>query len=276
VFARPPELHPQEHDLVAIVRQVVDLEQVTAEQRGVVLALDADPPQVLAEIDVSKVHQLVQNLVRNACEAVSAGGHVTTGVRVDDARCVIRVSDDGPGIPDHIVPRIYEPFFSTKEGGTGLGMSIVHSLVSLHAARSTSGPAPPAPRSRSRSRGGGDRAQRGIRSRLCAGGQALRWFRADGRTTPQRGARGGRQRRQSRACPGHAGGRGLPRPGRGVRRGRHRSVRARPARLRAARIQMPGMDGVTACRRIRELPGGADVPIVFLTAQRDVDTFDRA
>lgn len=41
-------------------------------------------------------------------------------------------------------------------------------------------------------------------------------------------------------------------------------------------IQMPGMDGVTACRRIRESPGGADVPIVFLTAQRDVDTFDRA
>jgi CheY-like chemotaxis protein len=41
-------------------------------------------------------------------------------------------------------------------------------------------------------------------------------------------------------------------------------------------IQMPGMDGVTACRRIRELPAGADVPVVFLTAQRDVDTFDRA
>jgi signal transduction histidine kinase len=41
-------------------------------------------------------------------------------------------------------------------------------------------------------------------------------------------------------------------------------------------IRMPGMDGFTACRRIRELPGGADVPIVFLTAQRDVETFDRA
>jgi signal transduction histidine kinase len=42
------------------------------------------------------------------------------------------VSDDGPGIPDAVLPRIYEPFFSTKEAGTGLGMSIVHSLVSLH------------------------------------------------------------------------------------------------------------------------------------------------
>jgi len=63
---------------------------------------------------------------------LSRGGHVTAGVRVDDARCLIRVSDDGPGIPEDVVPRIYEPFFSTKEGGTGLGMSIVHSLVSLH------------------------------------------------------------------------------------------------------------------------------------------------
>jgi two-component system, NtrC family, sensor histidine kinase HydH len=132
VFARPPELHAQEHDLVAVVRQVVDLERITAEQRGVALAIDAQPAQALAEIDVAKVHQLVLNLVRNACEAVSPGGHVTTGVRVDDERCVIRVADDGPGIPAHIVPRIYEPFFSTKEGGTGLGMSIVHSLVSMH------------------------------------------------------------------------------------------------------------------------------------------------
>lgn len=132
VFARPPELHPQEHDVVEVVRQVVDLERVTAEQRGVALALDAEPAQVLAEVDVAKVHQLVLNLVRNACEAVSPGGHVTAGVRADDARCLIQVSDDGPGIPEHIQPRIYEPFFSTKEGGTGLGMSIVHSLVALH------------------------------------------------------------------------------------------------------------------------------------------------
>jgi signal transduction histidine kinase len=132
VFARPPELHAQEHDVVAVVRQVIDLERVTAERRGVTLAIEAAPAQVLAEVDVAKVHQLVLNLVRNACEAVPDGGHVTAGVQVDDARCLIRVSDDGPGIPDHVVRRIYEPFFSTKEGGTGLGMSIVHSLVSLH------------------------------------------------------------------------------------------------------------------------------------------------
>jgi signal transduction histidine kinase len=133
VFARPPELHPQEHDVVAIVRHVVDLERIAAEKRGANLELTAEPAQLLAQVDAAKLHQLVLNLVRNACEAVAVGGHVAVGVSiVDDARCQIRVRDDGPGIPDDVRPRIYEPFFSTKEGGTGLGMSIVHSLVSLH------------------------------------------------------------------------------------------------------------------------------------------------
>ena len=132
IFARPPELHPQEHDVVAVVRQVIDIESTTADRHGVALALDAEPAQVIAEVDVAKLHQLVLNLVRNACEAVPPDGHVTVGIRVDDARCMIRVADDGPGIPDDVKPRIYEPFFSTKEGGTGLGMSIVHSLVSQH------------------------------------------------------------------------------------------------------------------------------------------------
>jgi len=134
VFARPPELHPQEHDIVAIVRQVVDLERFAAEKRGATLDLVADPPQLPGHVDAAKLHQLVLNLVRNACEAVSIGGHVTVRVSPcpEDARCQIRVIDDGPGIPEHVRARIYEPFFSTKEGGTGLGMSIVHSLVSLH------------------------------------------------------------------------------------------------------------------------------------------------
>jgi len=132
IFARPPELHPQEHDVVAIVRQVIDFERIAVEQRGASLELSADPAPLLAEVDAAKLHQLVLNLVRNAGEAVSAGGHVLVRVSASDGRCQISVKDDGPGIPDEVRSRIYEPFFSTKEGGTGLGMSIVHSLVSLH------------------------------------------------------------------------------------------------------------------------------------------------
>ena len=130
-FARPPELHAELHDVAALLRQVVELEALTAERRGATLDLvDAEP--LVVEVDAPKLRQVVLNLVRNAIEAVSAGGHVKLSLLRGDPRFVIRVEDDGPGIPEHVRSRMYEPFFSTKENGTGLGMSIVHSLVALH------------------------------------------------------------------------------------------------------------------------------------------------
>jgi signal transduction histidine kinase len=131
-FARPPELDPHDHDVAQIVRQVADLERVFADRLGVELVLGSCPAELVARIDAPKLHQIVLNLVRNAIEAVSAGGHIMIDLNADDHELVLRVADDGPGIPDSVRGRIYEPFFSTKEGGTGLGMSIVHSLVALH------------------------------------------------------------------------------------------------------------------------------------------------
>ena len=68
-----------------------------------------------------------------ALEATPAGGHVEVAVAIEATAALhIRVGDDGPGIPDDVLPRIYEPFFSTKESGTGMGMAIVHNFVAMH------------------------------------------------------------------------------------------------------------------------------------------------
>ena len=131
-FARPPELHRHDQDVVEVCKHVVDLERPLALRRGIELDL-ADHPPVVAQIDSGKLHQIVQNLVRNGLEAAPAGGHVKIAVSNGGENVVrISVSDDGPGIPPEVLPRIYEPFFSTKETGTGMGMAIVHSLVTLH------------------------------------------------------------------------------------------------------------------------------------------------
>lgn len=130
-FARPAELGVGEHDVVAIARNVIAIERALAEARGAELELFAAGP-VLGQVDAAKVHQILQNLIRNAIEAVRAGGHVLVMISgaVDHVRLV--VEDDGPGIPEDVRRRIYEPFFSTKDAGTGLGMSIVHSMVTAH------------------------------------------------------------------------------------------------------------------------------------------------
>lgn len=131
-FARPPELHVEERDIADLVRHVCDVERPGAVKRNATLELVDVPDSLVARVDAAKLHQVVANLVRNACEAVPPNGHITVALTSTYETFTIVVQDDGPGIPPDVQARIYEPFFSTKEGGTGLGMSIVHSLVALH------------------------------------------------------------------------------------------------------------------------------------------------
>lgn len=131
-FARPAELLPRSMDVVAFVRQVVELEQPAAQHRNITLTTQLPPGPLRVEADREKLRQVLINLVNNALEAVDADGNVTISVVPDGDGIVIEVRDDGPGIPDDKLARIFEPFFSTKEQGTGLGMAISHSLVSLH------------------------------------------------------------------------------------------------------------------------------------------------
>lgn len=136
-FARPTQLSTGVHDLRAVVQHVLELERPGAQARGIsfVVAhgLDVDDAPIELELDAGKIHQVVLNLIRNAVEASAHGQAVEVSVeRVAEGGAAITVRDHGPGIPPEVIARIYEPFFSTKEGGTGMGMAIVHSLVSLH------------------------------------------------------------------------------------------------------------------------------------------------
>lgn len=136
-FARPPELHTADQDVVDIVRHVLELEKPLADRRHVTLSMNDHAP-IVANVDSAKLHQVVQNLVRNGIEATPEGGRVQVEVlNGKPNRFHIVVRDDGTGIPEEVLPRIFEPFFSTKESGTGMGMAIVHSLVTMHGGRIT-------------------------------------------------------------------------------------------------------------------------------------------
>jgi two-component system sensor histidine kinase HydH len=131
-FARPADLTPTPTDLVGLARHVLELERPGAALRDVELVLSGPEGGADAHVDAAKIHQVIQNLVRNAIEASPRGGKVDVVIEVIERGVALRVRDHGPGIPPDVLARIYEPFFSTKEGGTGMGMAIVHSLVTLH------------------------------------------------------------------------------------------------------------------------------------------------
>jgi signal transduction histidine kinase len=133
-FARPREFRPEPVEVKTLLRRVVDLLGGQADTRRVRLELEGDGgaqvPPVWGEEE--RLRQVLINLTLNALEATSAGGLVRVSAEREGELARITVDDTGPGIPVEIRDRLFEPFFTTKAQGSGLGLSIVHAIVTQH------------------------------------------------------------------------------------------------------------------------------------------------
>jgi signal transduction histidine kinase len=129
-FARPRPLEIRATALEEICQGVVLLFAPEAEASGVTVALDvpADLPPI--EVDPERLRQVLQNLVRNALEAMPGGGRLTVRARRAVDRLELDVEDTGEGFGDETP--VFDAFFTTKPKGTGLGLSIVHRIVTDH------------------------------------------------------------------------------------------------------------------------------------------------
>jgi signal transduction histidine kinase len=140
-FARPREFVARAVDVNSVVTRVLDLLGGEAERRGIRLERDLEPVPPVAG-DEERLRQVLVNLGLNALEAVKEGGLVRVACRIadrlieDGAPSVeVVVDDDGSGVPPDARDRIFEPFFTTKAKGSGLGLSIVHAIVTQHGGR---------------------------------------------------------------------------------------------------------------------------------------------
>jgi len=135
-YARPPTPHFEDVDLREIILDVTRLLGSTADEAEINLYTKLPDEKAILSVDRSQIHQIIMNLVKNSAEAINRKGNVTVSLHRSDKSpegdTVIVVSDDGPGIPGEILPRIFEPFITSKMTGTGLGLAIVYQLVQIH------------------------------------------------------------------------------------------------------------------------------------------------
>ena len=101
-------------------------------QAGATLDVSGRDSELLVLGDAARLEQLFLNLLLNAAEALARGGRATISTRREGDTVIVRVEDDGPGISEHVRDRIFEPLFSTKEAGTGLGLTISRRIVEAH------------------------------------------------------------------------------------------------------------------------------------------------
>jgi two-component system, NtrC family, sensor kinase len=131
-FARFPRPHFEDESINHLVQELADFIRPLATRQGLTLRVEVDPNVPILEIDRSLLRLAVLNLVKNGLEALSSGGELTIGSRLDGEGVEIAVSDTGGGIPDHVGPRLFEQFFTTKPQGTGLGLSIARQIAEEH------------------------------------------------------------------------------------------------------------------------------------------------
>jgi signal transduction histidine kinase len=134
-YARPhaPELRVT--SVHAIVMQTVTLLSVEAERAEVELAIEAHTSELRARIDPLQIEQVFLNVVLNAVQASPHGARVRIVEAIAGPDVCIDVIDQGPGIlPSHL-PRVFEPFFTTRDKGTGLGLAIAQRIVLSHGGR---------------------------------------------------------------------------------------------------------------------------------------------
>ncbi|MBP9003916.1 MAG: HAMP domain-containing histidine kinase [Candidatus Hydrogenedentes bacterium] len=122
-------------DPAALVRDVCDTTRDLLTGRNIRISHDVERCQGLILADMDSLYQCLLNLVQNAADAVTPGEGdvVVTAMTRDDGMAVFEVSDNGPGVPDAVLPHLFEPFFSTKGGaGTGLGLATTAKIVREH------------------------------------------------------------------------------------------------------------------------------------------------
>jgi signal transduction histidine kinase len=117
-----------------VARELAVLLEARAQEAGVTLAVDGDAGLEI-EADARKLRQILLNVVLNAVQASPNGATVSIGVASRCGGALITVRDEGAGMTPEVLDRIRKPYFTTKEGGTGLGVAVARGLVEQHGGR---------------------------------------------------------------------------------------------------------------------------------------------
>jgi signal transduction histidine kinase len=132
-FASASQLNFCDTNLSELVERALRLVQPHAARQGIMLRLTAPENETIAaEVDATRLEQVLLNLLLNAEEAMPGGGVVTVRLFSDRNCANIEVADTGSGIPKNILPRIYDPYFSTKPRGSGMGLAVCQKIIQQH------------------------------------------------------------------------------------------------------------------------------------------------
>jgi len=134
-FAKPLELKKESAHFLDVVRHAIKLIDADAKKNKISIDVDIAADIPVLEIDSDKIKQVLLNIFLNALEAMKDGGNLRIKTERGADNVTVTISDTGIGIEKTDLPRIYDPYFTSKPAGTGLGLAIVQKFMEAHGGR---------------------------------------------------------------------------------------------------------------------------------------------
>jgi signal transduction histidine kinase len=132
-FSKSRRLELRDSPIQEILQKIVQLISAESEARGIALRTDWESDPVVIPMDMDKLRQALLNFIKNAMESIIGPGMVTLSVRKqDNGRVSVRITDTGCGMTAEEVDRIFNPEYTTKEKGLGLGLPLAHEIIRGH------------------------------------------------------------------------------------------------------------------------------------------------
>ena len=135
-FTRPVDLELCEQDLRPVIGDVLTLSAAELSTRNVILLSRLPDHPLTANVDADLLKQAVLNVIQNGAQAMPNGGSLQVVLEEDPAPganiAVLRIADQGPGIPEEIRGKIFDLYFTTKSGGSGIGLAMTYRILQLH------------------------------------------------------------------------------------------------------------------------------------------------
>ncbi len=131
-FSRPVELQLREQDLRTVIGDVLALAAAELSTRNVTLESEMPLKPLLASFDADLLKQAALNVIQNGAQAMPEGGTLRVVLEEERKFALLRIADQGPGIPDDIREKIFDLYFTTKSGGSGIGLAMTYRILQLH------------------------------------------------------------------------------------------------------------------------------------------------
>jgi two-component system sensor histidine kinase PilS (NtrC family) len=130
-FTRPQTPERVALDVTQAIRENAEAFRADPANAAIQVGITASG-KIVAELDPGQFSQILWNLMRNAAEAMSLAGRIEVRASREDDLLVVEIEDEGPGIPEEDLDRVLEPFYSTKDKGSGFGLALVQRIVQDH------------------------------------------------------------------------------------------------------------------------------------------------